>query len=48
VKADTQHKNLTTSWRAVEIVKFLKNRLSGHILGVDKKYAPYLQSKCVH
>lgn len=27
---------------------FLKNWLAGHILGIDKKYAPHLHSKGVH
>ncbi len=32
----------------VEVMDFLKNWLSKHILGTDKKYVPFLNSKGVH
>jgi len=35
------------STAAVELMDFLKNWLTKHIVGVDKKYSPYLKSKGV-
>ena len=32
----------------MEIMRFLKDWLVGHIMGTDKRYAPYLNSKGVH
>jgi hemerythrin len=32
----------------IEVMHFLRDWLSNHILGSDKKYASYLQSKGVH
>jgi hemerythrin len=31
-----------------KLANFLKNWLSGHILGVDKKYGPHMASKGIH
>ena len=33
---------------SVEVMQFLKNWLSEHIVGTDKNYGPYLNSKGVH
>jgi hemerythrin len=31
-----------------KLANFLKNWLAGHILGVDKKYGPHMNSKGIH
>jgi len=33
---------------SIEVLTFLKDWLSGHILGSDKKYGPFLNSKGLH
>ncbi len=37
-----------TAENGEKLGNFLKNWLAGHILGVDKKYGPYLTSKGIH
>jgi methyl-accepting chemotaxis protein/hemerythrin len=32
---------------SMEVMKFLKDWLTGHIMGTDKKYSPFLRQKGV-
>jgi hemerythrin len=45
LKAGFEQGKMTIS---IEVMNFLKDWLSNHILGSDKKYAPYLNGKGLH
>jgi hemerythrin len=47
LELQARYKGGATSMLSLETMSFLKNWLSHHILGIDKKYGPHLNAKGV-
>ena len=48
LEVQTKFKNGATGNLSLEVMMFLKDWLTNHIQGSDKKYGPYLNSKGIH